>query len=288
MIGDETRWLAIQTALHKEQLERVFRLLRGGGIEPLLIKGWAAVRHYPEGEGRIPGDVDICIPPGQLEKAVELIKTLEISIPVDLHLGLRHLDTLPLEKLLERSELIRVGETDIRILCDEDHLRVMAVHWLNDGGAYREKLKDIHFAVEDRAEDFDWDKCLNAVDGRRRRWIVCAILLSHKYFGTNIENTPIAEEKELPRWLIASVEKEWANPVRLQPVTSIFSSLFTGPKQLWQQFRKRVPPNPLQATIELGGDVDRYPRAMYQTADIFYRIFATRKRLRIVARIRKI
>ncbi len=125
---------------------------------------------------------------------------------------------------------------------------------------------------------------MNVVDGRRRRWIVCAILLSHKYFGTDIENTPIAGEKELPRWLIAGVEKEWANPIRLQPVTS----LFTDPKQLWQQFRKRIPPNALQATIELGGDLDRYPRAMYQTADIFYRIFARRKRLGIVSKISKI
>ncbi|HEV7645458.1 MAG TPA: nucleotidyltransferase family protein [Pyrinomonadaceae bacterium] len=284
MVDDDKRWVIIQTTLHKDHLERVFKLLRGGGVEPLLIKGWAAVRHYPEGEGRTPGDLDLCVSPAQFEKAIKILKALEISIPVDIHLGLRHLDTLPLEKLLERSELIRVGESDIRILCDEDHLRVMAVHWLNDGGAYREKLKDIHFAVEDRAEDFDWDKCLNAVDVRRRRWIVCAILLSHKYFGTKIENTPIAGEKELPRWLIRAIEKEWASPVRLQPVTSIF----IDPKRLWQQFRKRVPPNPLQATIELGGDFDRYPRAIYQTADIFYRIFATRKRLRIVSRIRKI
>jgi hypothetical protein len=284
MNTDEERWLIIQTALHQKFLEESFAILRREGIEPMLIKGWAAVRHYPENERRYPGDIDLCIYPEQYENTVRLFKTEGRSIPVDIHKGLRHLDTLPMDELMERSKLVRLGETDIRVLSDEDHLRVLCVHWLNDGGAYKEKLKDIHFAVEDRAGDFDWDRCLNVVPERRRRWIACAILLSHKYLGTNIMDTPLALEKPLPGWVIKAVEKEWADPVRLQPIVSIYE----GPKKLWQQFRKRVPPNPVQATVELGGDFDRYPRTVYQTADIFYRIFTTIKRKRTVSMVRQL
>ena len=284
MITDEKRWRIIQNALHEKQLEKAFALLRGEGIEPLLIKGWAAVRYYPQDERRYLGDIDLCIAPEQFEKALKLFRKDQSGIPADIHKGLRHYDTLPFEDLIGRSKLVKLGESDIRVPSDEDHIRVLAVHWLNDGGAYKEKLKDIHFTLESRAEDFDWKRCLDTVDERRRRWIVCALLLSHKYLGTGIENTPLDKEKELPRWLVRAVEREWANPVRLRPVLTIFQS----PKNLWQQFRKRIPPNPVQATIELGGDFDRYPRAMYQTADVFYRIYTTFKRKRTVSLTRKL
>jgi Uncharacterised nucleotidyltransferase len=279
---DDQRWLALQTALHQNFLERAFAILRAEAIEPILIKGWAAVRYYPENARRAPGDVDLCVAPERFAEAIKLFAKDENAMPVDIHNGIRHLDTLPFDELFARSQSIKVGETDVRVLAEEDHLRVLSVHWLNDGGAYKEKLKDIHYAVENRAPDFDWNKCLNAVDERHRRWIACTILLAHRYLGTNIAGTPLENEKPLPGWLIKAVEKEWATDVRLRPVYSIF----TSPKILWQQFRKRIPPNPVQATVELGGDFDRYPRAMYQAADVFYRLYTTLKRKRIVARAR--
>jgi hypothetical protein len=279
MITDEKRWRIIQTALHEKQLEQAFGTFRAAGIEPILIKGWAALRHYPENEKRYPGDIDLSIDPAQFEDAIEVFKNDPNSLPIDLHKGLRQMDTLPYADTAARSKLIRLGATDIRVLCDEDHLRVMCVHWLNDGGAYREKLKDIHFAVENRAEDFDWDRCLNAVDKKRRRWVACAILLAHKYLGTKIDDTPLAAEKELPRWLVKAIEKEWRDPVRL--------TWMIDRKQIWQQLRKRIPPNPLQATVDLGGDFDRLPRIFYQTGDIFYRLLLSSRRRRMVAKTRR-
>ncbi len=184
MTTDDKRWQVLQTALHEKQLEQAFELFRGAGLEPILIKGWAAVRHYPDSEKRVPGDIDLCVDPARFEEAFEILKNDRSALPVDLHKGLRHLDTLPYAELEARSKLVRLGASDIRVLSDEDHLRVLCVHWLNDGGAYRQKLKDIHFAVENRAEDFAWGRCLNVVSERRRRWIACAILLSHKYLGT--------------------------------------------------------------------------------------------------------
>lgn len=279
MSTDEKRWQLIQTALHKKQLEQAFALFRGAGIEPVLIKGWAAVRFYPEDNQRYLGDIDLCVAPEDFSLATETLKNDPGSLPVDLHNGLRHLDSVPFRELMSYSKVIRLGETDVRVLCDEDHLRVLCIHWLNDGGAYREKLKDIHYAVENRRADFNWDRCLNIVNKKRRRWTVCAILLAHKYFATKIDDTPIADEKELPKWLIKAVEKEWAHPVRLQPLVFFLKDRAS----FWQQLKKRIPPNPIQATIEMGGDFDSRYRVHYQLLDIFSRIFYSIKKWRTSA-----
>jgi hypothetical protein len=278
MNTDEIRWRVLQTALHEKQLEQAFALFRGAGIEPVLIKGWAALRFYPDEDKRYPGDLDLCVAPEDHSAAYEILKNDQSWLPVDLHKGLRHLDTVPFHELISHSKLVKLGETDIRVLRDEDHLRVLCVHWLNDGGAYREKLKDIHYAVENRERNFDWDRCLNAAGARRRRWVICAILLAHKYFGTKIDDTPAGGEKDLPLWLVGAVEKEWRDPVRLKPL----ELFLRDPQGFWQQLRKRMPPNALQATIEMEGDFDRLPRIYYQAIDTLARIIPSFRRIKTV------
>ncbi len=91
-----------------------------------------------------------------------------------------------------------------------------------------------------------------------------------------IDDTPVAAEKELPGWLIRAIEKEWRDPVRLKPIETHLRER----KLFWQQLRKRFPPNPVQATIEMEGDFDRLPRILYQTGDMFFRILPSLKRFR--------
>jgi hypothetical protein len=55
----------IKAALLEQGAERVFKALRGAGIEPVLVKGWAVARLYPEVGLRPYSDVDICVPPGR-------------------------------------------------------------------------------------------------------------------------------------------------------------------------------------------------------------------------------
>jgi hypothetical protein len=157
----------------------------------------------------------------------------------------------------------------------------MCVHWLNDGGAVREKLWDIYYAVENRAPNFDWDRCLETVDRKRRKWIVCAIGLAKMYLGLDLENTPIAAEaKQIPKWVIKTVEKEWADENRLKSLVSTLSNR----EEFFTQLKKRFPPNPIQATIDVGGEFNDNPRIFYQIADIFIRIKPSL--LRLIDRIR--
>lgn len=277
---DEKRWQILQVALHEKQLEQAFALFREAGIEPIVIKGWAAVRFYPEGSKRFPGDIDLCIAPEQYAQAYELLDKKGGSLPVDLHEGFRRLDAVTYADLFANTQLIRLGDTNIRVLADEDHLRVQCTHWLLDGGAYREKLKDIHYAVENRRADFDWERCLNAAGEKRHRWTACAILLAHKYLGTNIDGTPLTNESDLPEWLIKTVEREWADPVRLQPLKLFLKDR----KGLWHQLKKRFPPNALQATIEMEGYLDVTPRIYYQLMNTVARIAPSIKRLRAASK----
>ncbi len=201
------RWSLIHYKLQEHRVVTTFELFRKYNIEPILIKGWAAARYYPRKEERLFIDIDICVAPSVFAKAREILaECRKEGLLVDLHNGLRHLDTVDWNNLFENTQLIKLQETNIRVLRPEDHLRVLCVHWLNDGAAVKERLWDIYYAVQNRAPDFDWDRCLKTVDRKRRKWIVCAIGLAHLYLELDLRNTPIAAEAEqIPDWIFFPV-----------------------------------------------------------------------------------
>jgi hypothetical protein len=275
----EAAWRALHAKMQDEKIKKAFRAFRENGIEPILIKGWAAARFYPNPRERIFGDIDLCIAPELFQKAVELFKNEEVKkLNVDLHNGFRHLDIVSWENLFENSLLVKLDDTEIRILRPEDHLRILCVHWLNDGGADKKKLWDIYYAVENRPENFDWDRCLLIVGEKRRKWIICTIGLTRKYLGLSLKNTPIEKESEnLPEWLVSTVEKEWNSNVRLKPLQACLNDR----KQLIEQLLKRLPPNPIQSTIELEGSFDARARIFYQIGSVFPRVIPSLKKFKI-------
>jgi hypothetical protein len=255
-------------------LVKTWCLFERSGIEPILIKGWAASRLYPKPYSRNPGDIDLAVSPERYEEALQFTK--DVLAEVDLHNGLRHLDTVSWDDLFRNSRIVRCDSANIRILRPEDHLRVLCTHWLTDGGAYREKLLDIYYAVENRPPDFDWERCLGIVSEQRREWVIKTIGLAKKYCGLDISDLQFAEEAEnLPRWLIRTVEKEWASEVRLLPLHHFLKD----PRGLLVQLKKRLPPNPIQATIEMEGRLDEGPRFKFQVRNMFARLKPSLKRV---------
>ncbi|MCZ2389594.1 MAG: hypothetical protein LC113_00780, partial [Acidobacteria bacterium] len=163
----------------------------------------------------------------------------------------------------------------VRILSAEDHLRVVCVHWLIDGGQYREKLWDIYYLVANRPKTFNWQMCLDEVEPKRRRWIVCAIGLASKYFGLDLRDTPIADAAEtLPKWLTACVEREWASDSKLEPL----DISLRDPRKLILQIRKRTAPNPIASTVDVGGSFDASLRIHYQLRSFSKRGLASIRR----------
>ena len=268
-MDDDSRWRILLTAKLENDAAKAFELFRERGIEPLLIKGWAAARNYPKENTRFYSDVDLAVSVADFDLANEILKSeTGRKVNVDLHRGLRHLDTKPWTDLFSASKEIELSGAIIRIPSDEDHLRIMAVHWLTDGGAPKERLWDIYYAVQNRPETFDWDRCLNSVSQVRQGWVIAAISLAHKYLDLEIEELPFAEQaRNLPAWLVSAVEKEWRSGV---PLRSLHIHL-NKPGDLFKQIRKRIPPNPIQATIEMEGPLDNGVRLGYQIRSIVKR-----------------
>jgi Uncharacterised nucleotidyltransferase len=260
--AEDIRWYQLQKKVHEDRIKRVFNLFRSENIEPVLIKGWAALLNYPPDIPRHFSDTDIAVAASDYERAREICYFDEARpLHIDLHRELRHLDTLSWQDLFDNSRLITLDDVEIRVLRPEDHLRVLCVHWLTDGGAYKHRLWDIFWAVANRPPDFDWERCVGTVAEHRRRWITSTIGIAHQYLGLSVDDLPFAAEaKEIPRWMKKCIEAEWMSDVRLEPVITHIKSPTSLLKQIW----KRIPPNPIRATIEMEGDIDAATRIPYQ------------------------
>ena len=269
-LQDERRWRVLRVRIAEENIKKAFRFFRAKGVEPVLIKGWAAAVEYPEKYLRPFGDMDLCVAPALFDKALQLLENPEVrNLNIDLHCGLRHLDTVDWELLFENSVLENIDDVPVRVLRREDHLRVLCVHWLTDGGAYREKLLDIFYLLENRSKKFDWDLCFAPIDETRRQWIVKTVALVHKFHTLDVKRIPFAEELEtIPKWLLEALDKEWASERKLQPILSTLGDR----KEFWMQIKKRFPPNAIQSTIELNGRFDESSRVYYQIGSIFVRL----------------
>ncbi len=252
-------------------IKKTFEYLRINNVEPLLIKGWLASKNYSSDKFRYFGDIDLIVPP---TKYFHLIKLTDKLFPeVDLHNGARNHDTLSYEQLLANSELKKlINGYEIRVVCPEDHLRILAAHWLNDGGTRKDKLWDIYYAVSNRPETFDWEKCLNVVSPIRRKWVLTAIGLAHYYLELPIDDLPFANEIKqpnfIPKWIFETVEYEWKSDIHLRSLVGSFKS----PKIFIQQIRKRFPPNPIQSAIETNTSFDDRFRIPSQVKAIFKRM----------------
>ena len=278
-IKDED-WYEFHQKVQSHKVAEAFRLFENEAIEPILIKGFAVARLYPPDKLRPFADIDLCVAPDNFQKASKLLKSKQAGrLNIDLHSGLRHLDTLGWEDLFENSKIIKVENQNVRVLRAEDHLRVLCVHWLTDGGADREKLWDIFYTFKSEGKKFDWVRCLESVGSNRRRWIICTIGLAEKYFHIPLGGTPFANKSiQLPEWLTKAVEKEWKSPVKLKPLQTCLRNR----KELFRQIKKRIPPNSIQATVECEGSFDKKTIVFYQIENFFTRSFPSFGRIRKV------
>jgi hypothetical protein len=176
----------LKLKVQEKRLNDVWAQFTGAGFRPLLIKGWATAIFYPNPADRLYVDFDLVFDADEFIAAQDFARGRELGFLIDFHQGARHLDSLTFADLYARSVVKKCGDGGVRVPCDEDHLRIIAVHWLNDGGADREKLWDIYHAVNNRRADFDWSKCLDVVSPKRRFWVVCAIGIAHRYLDLDL------------------------------------------------------------------------------------------------------
>lgn len=269
----------IHALLYQHKIKQAFSLLRIHEIEPILIKGWANARLYPEPGLRPYGDIDLCVRPDQFQSASSVLDTQEgRECWVDLHKGLGRLDERHWDEFFGRSQPVNLDDVKVRVLGDEDQLHVSCVHLL-DHGAWRPIwLCDVATLVESITEKFDWDRCLGN-DKRRARWVVSAIGLARQLLDARIEHCPaIVRDTLLPGWLVPNVLKQWERPCIKD---------HTPPELIMKSLRRpgRVPkalvnrwPDPIGSTIRLKGEFNELPRLPFQICDYVgkYMAFAAR------------
>jgi hypothetical protein len=267
----DLRWNTIYQAAQEEKIKTLFRLFREHGIEPILIKGWSVSLYFPAHISRLAMDIDLTFDRKSYPAALQISNRTKIN--VDLHNELRHLETVAYSDLYDRSQSVKLKNgTEIRILCPEDGLRIICVHWLNDGGIKKDRLWDIYYCVKNRPPDFDWEKCLNVISPKRRKWILTAIALAHHYLHLPIDDLPftdeISETNFIPHWVHRTLENEWKSEITLTPLISVWRY----PTKLLQQIKKRLPPNPIQAVVETESALKNSSPIFIQIKDIFARM----------------
>ena len=269
------RLQSLQSAIHEEKIQKIFRLCRDAAVDPILIKGWAAAGLYPERGLRPYGDIDLLVRPQHYKKAQEIVASPEAKdCWVDLHRNVSELADRALERLFDRSRQISLGKESICVLSPEDHLALLAVHLLKHGAWRPLWLCDIGAAIESVGPGFDWELCLGS-DRRRAGWITCAIGLAHFLLGARLDALEIARPAlKLPNWLVPAVLRQWQHPYATnQPPTKHpipLSSQLRHPGGLWQGLRDRWP-DPILATVSVNGRFNRVPRLPYQLANCIVR-----------------
>src|SRR5258708_35995394 len=94
------RWNLLQKKIKETKICSAFDLFRQEGIEPILIKGWAAAANYPSDTPRHYNDIDLAVPARDFVRAENLSATENfLSLNLDIHNELRHLDTVDWENL---------------------------------------------------------------------------------------------------------------------------------------------------------------------------------------------
>ena len=128
------RLQSLQSEIHEQTIEKVFRLFRQAGIEGVLAKGWATAGMYSVRTLRPYGDIDICVRPEHYKLAEDVLNNPEANdCWVDLHKHFSEIDDRTIDQLFARSRTVSLGKEQIRILGPEDQLALSCIHLLKHG-----------------------------------------------------------------------------------------------------------------------------------------------------------
>ena len=269
------RLQSLQSDIHEQKIQKIFRLFREAGIQVLLAKGWAVAGLYDSKALRPFGDIDLCVQPNDFTRAQELIATPEAAdCWVDLHQSFSELHERSFGELWLRSSSLQLQDEEIRILSSEDQLALSAIHLLKHGAWRPLWLCDIAVIIESVSPDFDWGVCLGE-NGTRGKWIKSAIGMAIELLEADPARLPDSVRTEVPAWLIESVLKHWQRPFAIyQPPMSHpipMRNLIRQPSLLLEGLRQRWP-DPILATISVNGEFNNLPRFPYQLANCVSRL----------------
>jgi hypothetical protein len=256
----------IESAVHEVNLRDAFRRLRAAKIEPVLFKGWALARLYPEEGLRPYGDLDLWMRAPDLERFNrDLRANAEPGYCIEPHVSFYPQYARSFEEILDRSQLVPLHDIQVRVPGDEDHLRFICLHFLFHGGWRPLWLCDIALMTERAGAGFDWDLCLGG-DRKHAGWIACAVGLAHELLGADISGTPVDKRVALPHWLVPAVLRQWEKGGGMSFAENLSFALprrLLNPRALLSALRDHWR-NPVQASVEMNAWFNDAPRLPLQ------------------------
>jgi hypothetical protein len=264
----------IDAAVHELEIIDLFQRVRAAGIEPLLFKGWALARRYPDAGLRPYGDLDLWVRSQELELLYRTLAAYDYSYCVEPHITFYPQYERSFDEVMSKSQLVSLHGAQIRVPGDEDHLRFICLHFLFHGGWRPLWLCDVALMVESADSGFDWDRCLR---GNRKYadWVACVVGLAHQLLGADVTGTPVAKRaKSLPRWLTNAVIRQWEKGPGMSFAENFSFSLprrLLKPAALATSFREHWR-NPIQASVEMNASFTDAPRGLIQFGSLFLRL----------------
>ncbi len=259
------RLQVLRDAIFETEIQQVFAFFRSAGIEPILVKGWNAARFYAEPSLRPYGDIDLLVRPEQRTVAASLLETPEGRRH---NIDLTHRDFIAIEgddadEIYARSLLVSVGQSSIRVLGVEDHLRLLCTHLLRHGAWRPLWLCDVAAALESRPAGFDWDWCLRG--NREAQGVTAAISLAHQLLRARVDDTPMSHRaRHPPSWLVPAAVKQWGRAFYVEhPLLQPIWGSLRHPGSLPEALRSRWP-DPIEATAVTGAPFNELPRVIFQ------------------------
>lgn len=264
----------IDSAVHEVEIIDLFKRVRAADIEPLLFKGWALARLYPDPGLRPYGDHDLWIRSEELDVLYRALAAGDdYAYCVEPHVTFYPQYERSFEEVMTRSRLVSLNGAQIRVPSDEDHLRFICLHFLFHGGWRPLWLCDVALMVESAGSGFDWDRCLS---GNRKHadWLACVIGLAHQLLGADVSGTPVEKRaKSIPRWLTSAVLEQWEKGPGMSFAENLSFSVprrLLKPAALARSFREHWR-NPVQASVEMNAWFNESPRALLQFGSFFLR-----------------
>jgi hypothetical protein len=252
---------SLEAAVRERQAGQAFAVLRGAGVEPILAKGWAAARLYPEPGLRPYGDIDLYVRRAELDAARAALRAARGSpLPVDLHGGFEDMAPAEEDGVFARSRTVGVGETAVRIAAPEDHLRIIVLHALRHGLARAVWLCDVASGLETFPADGDGALVLGR-DPRRAAAMRAALALAHRLLGAALPAFAAEEVgRKLPSWVEASVLRQWG---RGSGWREPMGSFLRRPRGAFTELVRHWP-NPIEATMGVRAPWNAWPRFPFQ------------------------
>jgi hypothetical protein len=266
------RMHALQVAIKELELARVFASLRAQGLDPLLGKGWAIARQYPEPGLRPFGDIDLYVRRDHHNDFRTALQAVPDAV-VDLHTGAAELDDRSFDELYAHSHLLSLQGVNVRVFGPEDQLRLLCLHFLREGALRPLWLCDIAVAIAGLPQNFDWNYCLSG-NAQRTAGVICTIGLAHKLLGVPITTLPIAAKAAtLPRWLLPAVLKLWGQGKPTKGRRRMMAAYLRHPTGVLSALQERWP-NAIEATVGTKAPFNNCPRWPFQLGECVLRTTA--------------